>query len=120
VAWRKQSDPFPAPLRAFRESEWPPADGECLGHYACRADGYAADCAPRPGESCGQACYESLAREYPERPEVLAAARSADAFTRFHQARLNWLGEDSPEWITEFFDGDRHDQIRYAPFRGTG
>jgi hypothetical protein len=75
---------------------------------------------PRPGEPCGQACYELLAREYPERPEVLAAARRADAFTRYHQARLSWLGEDHPGWLEEFFDGDRHGEICYAPFRGSG
>lgn len=75
---------------------------------------------PRPGEFCGQACYELLARECPDRPEVLAAAKRADAFTRYHQARLNWLGEDHPGWLGEFFDGDCHDEIRYAPLRGPG
>jgi hypothetical protein len=49
---------------------------------------------------------------------VLAAARRADAFSRYHRARLNWLGEDHPRWLEEFLDGDRHDEIRYAPFRG--
>jgi hypothetical protein len=58
-----------------------------------------------------------LAAEYPDR---LAAARRADAFTRFHQARLAWLGEDHPEYVAELFDGDRHHEIRYATSRGPG
>jgi hypothetical protein len=118
VAWRKAADPFPAPLRCFREEDWPPVPGEHLGHYWCCAP--APDPAPEPGEACGDRCYALLAREYPGRPEVLAAARRADAFTRYHQARLSWLGEDHPGWIEEFFDGDRHGEIRYAPFRGPG
>jgi hypothetical protein len=121
MAWRKApGDAFPAPLRVFREAEWPPVEGECLGHYGCRGEGYDGDCVPREGEFCAQACYEMLARDHPDRPEVLAAAKSADAFTRYHQARLAWLGEDHPDWIGEFFDGDRHGEIRYAPFREEG
>ena len=121
MAWRKAGpDPFPAPLRVFREEDWPPVEGECLGHYPCRSQGYAVDCRPEPGDPCGQACYVMLARDYPDRPDVLAAAKRADAFTRYHQARLAWLGEDHPDWIDEFFDGDRHGDIRYAPFRGPG
>jgi hypothetical protein len=108
---------FPAPLRQFAESEWPQVENECLGHYGCHGEGYGADCVPRPGEQCADACYAMLARDYPERPDVLAAAKSADAFTRYHQARLNWLGEDHPLGIEEFFDGDRHGEIGYAPFR---
>jgi hypothetical protein len=68
VAWRKAADPFPAPLRCFREADWPPVPGECLGHYTCRRNGYGGDCGPRPGEPCGQACYAMLAREYPGPP----------------------------------------------------
>jgi len=120
MAWRKAADPFPAPLRCFREADWPPVPGECLEHYSCRGNGYEGDCVPRPGEPCGAACYAMLARDYLDRPEVLAAAQRADAFTRYHQARLSWLGEDHPGWIEEFFDGDRHGEIRYAPFRGPG
>jgi len=119
VAWRRaQGDLFPAPLRCFREEDWPPVPGECLGHYSCRGEGYEAGCVPRPGEECGDACYALLARDCPDRPEVEAAARSADAFTRYHAARLAWLGEDHPGYIDELFDGDRSHEIRYAPFRG--
>ena len=115
---RKRGDLFPDGLREFREAEWPLADGECLGHYACRALGYELACVPRPGEFCGQRCYEMLARDYPDRPEVLAAAKRGDAYERFHQARLEWLGEDHPGWLDEFINGfQAGDGIRYAPFR---
>ena len=40
MAWRKAADPFPAPLQRFREADWPPVPGECLGHYSCRGEGY--------------------------------------------------------------------------------
>jgi len=115
VRRRGRRDPFPAPLREFAESEWPPVDGECLEHYACRGEGYEADCCPRPGEYCGQLCYESLALDYPGRPELLARAKAADAYERFHQARLNWLGEDHPAWFEEFLNGSgaRH-EIQYG------
>jgi hypothetical protein len=117
MAWRKQGpDPVPAPLRRFREEDWPPVPGECLEHYSCRANGYEQDCAPRPGEPCGQACYEHLAAEFPGRPEVLAAARRADAYTRFSLARQAWLGEGSDGYLEEVFDATA-DEIRYAPFR---
>jgi hypothetical protein len=114
MAWRRNTDPFPAPLREFRESEWPPVEGECLGHYGCWGRGYGVDCVPRPGEFCGQLHYESLARDFPDRPGMLAAAKRGDAFTRYHQARLSWLGEDHPGWLAEFFDGDRYHEIRYG------
>jgi hypothetical protein len=119
VAWRRaQPDPFPAPLREFHEEEWPPVEGECLEIYACRADGYGVPCAPRPGEPCGQACYAHLAAEYPDRPEVLAAAKSSDAYQRFHLARLTWLGKDHPDYLDEFIDAyGLFGKIRYAPFR---
>jgi hypothetical protein len=96
---------FPGPLAEFHEEDWPPVEGECLGHYACRANGYSEDCAPRPGEFCGQLCYESLARDFPGRPGLLARAKAADAYTRYRLARLNWLGEDHPAWFTEWLDG---------------
>ena len=89
-----------------------------MGHYWCC--GPAPDPAPEPGEACGDRCYAMLAAGYPDRPEVLAAVRRADAFTRYHQARLAWLGEDHPGWLGEFLDGDRHNEIRYAPFQGSG
>ena len=109
---------FPASLREFRESEWPAVPGECLGHYACHGRGYENDCVPRPGEQCGDACYAMLARDCPDRPEVLAAAKSSDAYVRYHEARLAWLGEDRPGWLDEFIDGYQpFEQIRYAPFR---
>lgn len=120
----KAADLFPAPLREFREADWPPVEGECLRHYGCRGNGYSdaegrnVPCVPRPGEPCGQLCYERLALECADRPEVLAAAKAADAYTRYHEARLNWLGEDHPGWIDEWLDNDRHAEIRYAPFRG--
>jgi hypothetical protein len=119
MAWRKPvPDLFPAPLREFREAEWPPVEGECLGHYSCRADGYSFECAPREGVPCGQACYDHLALEYAERPEVLAAVLRADAYTRFHEARLSWLGKDSDGYVDEMIEGFQvHERIRYAPFR---
>jgi hypothetical protein len=100
----RQQDVFPTPLQKFIESEWPPVEAECLTHYACRGRGYTEDCVPRPGEFCGQLCYESLARDYPDRPELLARAKLADAFERFHQARLNWLGKDHPLYMEEFLN----------------
>jgi hypothetical protein len=120
MAWRKvRPDAFPAPLREFRESEWPPVEGECLEHYSCRANGYESDCAPQPGVPCGQAHYEYLEQqEAPGRPDVLAAARRADAFTRFSAARLAWLGEEGDGYIDELIAGWNGDsEIRYAPFR---
>jgi hypothetical protein len=96
---------FPAPLREFRERDWPPVEGECLEHYACRAEGYEAACVPLSGVPCGQACYDHLALTYPHRPEVLAARKRTDAFKRFCQARLNWLGEDHPLYVEEFIVG---------------
>jgi hypothetical protein len=118
VAWRKRTDRFPAPLREFREEDWPRVPGECLGHYTCRSPLEGGDCAPPPGSYCGQACYEMLARDHGT--EALANAKRADAFTRYHQARLAWLGEYSPEWITEFYEGDEHHAIRYAHIRDQG
>jgi hypothetical protein len=67
VARWHQEETFPGPLAEFAAEDWPPVEGECLGHYACRGEGYEAACAPRPGEFCGQACYESLARDFPDR-----------------------------------------------------
>jgi hypothetical protein len=114
----KPEDKFPAPLRQFHEGDWPPVEGECLGVYTCRANGYGEPCAPRPGELCGQRCYGQLAADYPDRPEVLAANKTADAYQRFHQARLSWLGKDSDAYVDEFLEGFRAgDQIRYARFR---
>lgn len=37
MAWRKHAEIFPAPLREFREPEWPPVPGECLGAYTAAA-----------------------------------------------------------------------------------
>ena len=105
MAWRKHASKLPAPLQEFREAEWPPVDGECLGHYTCRGNGYGTDCVPRYGEYCGQLCYEALARDYPDQPEILTRAKASDAFTRFHQARLSWFGEGTDEWLTEFCEG---------------
>lgn len=117
MAWRRgHEDQFPAPLREFREEDWPRVPGEHLGHYWCC--GPAPEPAPEPGEYCGQRCYESLARDYPDRPELLERAKLSDAYERFHQARLNWLGEDHPLWLEEFLEGGgvRH-EIRYGKDR---
>ena len=52
--------------------------------------------------------------------EALASAKRADAFTRYHQARVNWLGPDTPEGIEEFYEGGAEgDAIRYARVRGS-
>ncbi len=92
---------FPAPLREFREAEWPAVEGECLGIYACRANGYGSDCAPRPGEPCGWRFYAGRGED-----GVARRQRQADALIRFRQARLSWLagavGEDHPLWMDEF------------------
>jgi len=117
--WKREPDLFPAPLREFVESEWPPVEGECLTHYGCHGEGYGTDCVPRPGEYCGQLCYEHLAAEYPGEPEILARARSADAYTRFHQARLAWVEGDEEAWMTEFLSS-RHHEIRYGKRRNDG
>lgn len=110
MARHKPRDLFPAPLREFHEEHWPPVEGECLEHYACRGEGYEADCVPRPGEFCAQRCYEHLAATYPHRPELLAARRRQDAHARFRQARLNWLGEDHPMYVAEFIEGLQGDE----------
>jgi hypothetical protein len=115
--WRAGPDErFPAPLREFREEDWPPLPGECLDLFSCLGSGYDAPCVPRPGESCGQLYREELARD--GRPEVLAAARTADALNRFRRARLCWLGEDHPDYVTELVEGwQAEESARYAPFR---
>lgn len=119
MAWRKKAEQsFPAPLQEFREAEWPPVEGECLESYACHGEGYERPCVPVPGEACGQRHYEYLAREDPGRPDVIAAAKRADAYRRFNAARLSWLGEDSEGWLEEMIAGWQiDDAIRYAPFR---
>jgi hypothetical protein len=109
----RAADVFLGPLAEFCEEDWPPVEGECLTHYACHGAGYGADCVPRPGEFCGQLCYEHLARDYPDRPGLLADAKRADAYQRWHRARLNWLGEDHPLWFKEFLNSD-YRQIRYG------
>jgi hypothetical protein len=60
-----------------------------------------------------------LARDCPGRPDVIAAAKRADAYMRWKEARLNWLGKDHPSWLEEFVDS-LADEIRYAPFRSEG
>lgn len=114
MAWRRRREDgrFPAPLREFREQEWPPVPGECLEHYGCQGEGYGRPCVPRPGEFCGQLHYEMLARDHPEK---LAAAKASDAYVRFNQARLSWLGEDDPGWMEEWLAGQGEaDAIRYG------
>lgn len=113
----KREDPFPGPLAEFAESEWPHVEGECLGIFTCHGQGYGTDCVPRPGEECADAHYAMLARDYPDRADVVAAARRSDAYIRWKQARLNWLGEDHPGWLEEFIADNRASEIRSAPFR---
>jgi hypothetical protein len=111
--WKHEPDLFPAPLREFVESEWPPVEGECLTHYGCHGQGYGMDCVPREGEPCGQRHYESLTRDYPDRPELLERALAADRYTRFHQARLAWVEGDEVAWMEEFLSS-RYHEIRYG------
>jgi len=120
MAWRRPRDPFPGPLAEFHEEDWPPVEGECLGHYACDyGSGYTAPCAPRPGEHCGQLHHEMLARDYPGRPDVLARAARIDAFRRWKAARLGWLGEGSRGWAEEFFMGAPGEhEVCYGPLPG--
>jgi len=115
VRRRARASEFPAPLREFREEDWPPVPDECLEHYACRGEGYEAECVPRAGEYCGQLCYEALARDYPGEPELLARFKAADAYTRYRMARLSWLGEDHPEHFAEWLAGlGPEHEIRYG------
>ena len=109
---------FPAPLQVFREEDWPPVEGECLRHYACRDAGYAADCVSTGGP-CGWRSYAMIERDHPDRPEMLARWKRADAYTRWKQARLDWLGKDHPRWFDEFLDSREH-EIRYGKGRGDG
>ena len=93
--WRKVRDSFPSPLAEFVAAEWlEPVEGECLDHYACWGRGYGEDCAPRPGEWCGQQFYEAY-------PRHAAAQREKDARARWRKARLSWLGEDHPDYEAE-------------------
>lgn len=117
--WKRKPDLFPAPLREFVESEWPPVEGECLGHYSCRGVGYWGACVPREGEPCGTRCYESLAADYPDQPEILVRAKASDAYKRFHQARLSWVKDDDCAWMDEFCTSRFH-EIRYGKRRNDG
>ena len=115
---RERGPGWPPHLAGFREEDWPQVPGECLVHYACADAWDRPPCVPREGEFCGQRCYETLARDYLDRPEVLAAAKTSDAYERFHQARLAWLGEDHPGYLDEFIGGfQAYERIRYEPFR---
>jgi hypothetical protein len=115
VARRKDANPFPPPLNEFREEDWPPVEGECLGHYACRGLGYGVECVPRLGEYCGQLHYEMLTRDHPDDPGMLARAKRADAWTRFRQAQLAHLGEDHPLYFDLFIDTfHAYEEIRYG------
>jgi hypothetical protein len=119
MAWRKRQELFPAPLREFVESEWPPVAGECLGGYACRSRGYIEDCRPREFEVCGERAYQHLRDDYPpDQAELMIAAwRRADACYRFHRARLSWIG-DGDGWLTEFQEAHRHEhELRFSYVR---
>jgi hypothetical protein len=100
MAWRKRAEMFPGPLREFREAEWPPVEGECLGMYACRGLGYESACVSLDGP-CGWRFYAA-----PHAEGIAEAQRSREALTRFRQARMSWLagavGEDHPLWLDEF------------------
>ncbi len=110
----RAADLWPPHLREFREQDWPPQEGECLGHYTCHQLGYGVPCISLDGP-CGWKNYEMLARDYPDQPDMLARAKRADAWTRFHQARLAFLGEDHPRWLTEWIEGfGTYEQIRYG------
>lgn len=112
MAWRKRKESFPGPLAEFHAEDWPPVEGECLTHYGCHGQGYSTDCVPREGEYCGQLHYESLARDYPDRPD-LERAKLGDAYQRFHQARLAWVKDDDEAWMEEFLSS-RYHEIRYG------
>jgi hypothetical protein len=102
------------------ESEWPPVEGECLGHYGCNyGTGYTAPCSPRQGEFCGELHYAMVARDH---PHLLAATLAADACMRWRLARLNWLGEDHPDWLAEYCGppAELEHQIRYGKGRDDG
>jgi hypothetical protein len=110
--WRRQ-ELFPAPLAEFEEAEWPPVEGECLKVYACRRGGYDGPCVP--DGACGSRFYGALERDYPpgEAAVIAARYRRADAWERFRQARMSWLGEDHPEYVGEMIEGWREqDRIR--------
>jgi hypothetical protein len=100
MAWRKRAEMFPAPLREFREADWPPADGECLGIYTCRGLGYESECVSLDGP-CGWRFYADRGDD-----DVTRRQRQTEALIRFRQARMNWLaravGEDHPLWMDEF------------------
>ena len=114
--WKREPDLFPAPLREFVEGEWPYVEGECLGIFGCHGEGYSADCVPRPGEWCGQLYYEAMARDQPDQPDRPARAKAADAYIRWHQARLNWVEGDDVAWMEEFLSSREH-EIRYGKRR---
>ena len=103
--WRERDGLFPPHLQHFREQDWPPAEGECLGIYACRHLGYETECTSLDGP-CGWRTYAAFERDYP--PAVAAGLtrryRRGDAYERFNAARLAWLGEDHPLWLVVFLD----------------
>jgi hypothetical protein len=114
MARRRREDVFPGPLAEFREQDWPPVEGECLRHYACRDGGYDGDCVSLEGP-CGWRTYAMLARDHPDEPEMAERARRADAYTRWRRARLSWLGEGHPEYLREWVAGlDDGHAIRYG------
>ena len=118
MAWRKTADPFPGPLREFREEDWPPVDGECLSHYSCRDRGYGEECVSIGGP-CGWRSYAMIITDFPGDVAMLARWRRADAYTRWRKARLGWLassiGEDDPRYVEEWVAGmDDGHEIRYG------
>ena len=113
MAWRRYEDPFPAPLREFVESEWPRLPAECLGSFGCHGQGYEVDCQPRAGEYCGERSYEMIERDHPGDASMLARWLRADAYKRWHQARLGWVKDDPDAWMDEFCSSQEH-RIRYG------
>ena len=104
--WRDRGGLFPAPLEHFREEDWPPVVGECLEIYACRAAGYGQDCAAEDAP-CGWRTYAAFERDYPpdRAAELTRRYREADAYQRFTQARLAWIGEDHDLYLQVYLDG---------------
>lgn len=61
-----------------------------------------------------------LARDFPGHPGMVARAKRADAWARWHQARLVFLGTDHPLYFDEFVDGfGVQYEIRYGRPVGT-
>jgi hypothetical protein len=87
-------------LIRFVESEWPQVDGECLGQWACREDGYGVPYVSWSGP-CGWRHYEA----YADRPDILARSAHDHAMVRWRQARVNWLKDRGLDWVDVWIGG---------------